>query len=115
MLPVRSNLAAITPFGKFGLPVPKSVPLRVMNVKIPLPHIPMPSKEEVRQPLDMRLGWMLHLLVLSDVPLDVVWQVAHWVEHLEIKAKELIADHPQPDLDVAPIHFFQPPVHQSKL
>jgi len=76
------SLPAITPIGKFGLPIPLSTPLRIMNFKIELPSITNPSAD----------------------------QVDHWVLVLERRVQELIREHSQvpEQLGVAPVEPFEP-------
>jgi hypothetical protein len=64
----KRSIPAITPLGKFGLPIPQAPPLRAVNVKISLPQIDNPTKEDVQ----------------------------HWVGELHRSAAALFETHPPP-------------------
>eukprot|EP00658_Telonema_sp_P-2_P081309 TRINITY_DN829_c0_g1_i12.p1 TRINITY_DN829_c0_g1~~TRINITY_DN829_c0_g1_i12.p1 ORF type:complete len:254 (-),score=64.08 TRINITY_DN829_c0_g1_i12:300-1061(-) len=82
------SIPAITPFGKFGLPIPRSPPLRVLNFKMELPHIQAPTPQ----------------------------QVGEWLHKLELRVQQMIADYPPPPgVGVAPIEPLIPWEGRSKL
>jgi hypothetical protein len=64
----KRSIPAVTPIGKFGLPIPQAPPLRAVNVKVVLPQINDPTAEEVQ----------------------------HWVNELHRCATELLQAHPPP-------------------
>jgi len=78
----EKSMPAITPFGKFGLPVPKAPPLRVVNFRMELPHIKEPSKHEVE----------------------------HWLAELERRVQATFKEHATPE-GCAPVEPLDPWIH----